>query len=198
MIEIIPNWHPVLVHFTIGLLAISTTLYAAGYVLKKENLLIAARWNLWLGALITIGTVVAGFHAYNTVVHDGLSHQAMTDHRNWALPTNAVYLVLAGWALVTQRQTKTVSLTFLIAILLASPLLAITGYKGSEVVYRHGTGVMRIPEIHSDSGHDSHSHGDNEHYEMTMPHHSKNVPKPDTKPQTDHGNDNHDHATHNH
>ena len=49
MIEIIPNWHPILVHFTIGLLAISTALYAAGYALKKENLLIAARWNLWLG-----------------------------------------------------------------------------------------------------------------------------------------------------
>ena len=29
MIEIIPNWHPVLVHFTIGLLAISTALYPA-------------------------------------------------------------------------------------------------------------------------------------------------------------------------
>ena len=43
MIEIIPNWHPILVHFTIGLLAISTALYAAGYALKKENLLIGQK-----------------------------------------------------------------------------------------------------------------------------------------------------------
>jgi len=157
MIEIIPNWHPILVHFTIGLLAISTALYAAGYALKKENLLIAARWNLWLGALITIGTVVAGLYAYNTVAHDGMSHQAMTDHRNWALPTAAVYLLLAGWALAKQRGAKAVSLVFLIAMLLASPLLALTGYKGAEVVYRHGTGVMRMPEIHGDGGHGSHS-----------------------------------------
>lgn len=73
MIEIIPNWHPILVHFTIGLLAISTALYAAGFALKKVSLLITARWNLWLGALITIGTVAAGLYAYNTVAHDGMS-----------------------------------------------------------------------------------------------------------------------------
>lgn len=30
MIEIIPNWHPIFVHFTIALLTISTLLYVAG------------------------------------------------------------------------------------------------------------------------------------------------------------------------
>lgn len=159
MIDIIPNWHPLLVHFTIGLLTISTFLYLAGYALRKENLLIAARWNLWLGAVITIGTVLAGLYAYNTVAHDGESHQAMTDHRNWALPTAGIYLILAFWAFLSQRGVKTVSVAFLIAVIAACPLLAITGYKGGEVVYRHGTGVMRLPVIHGDGGHGSHSHG---------------------------------------
>lgn len=35
----------------------------------------------------TIGTVLAGWYAYNTVPHTALSHAAMTDHRNWALST---------------------------------------------------------------------------------------------------------------
>ena len=34
-IEIIPNYHPILVHFTIGLLSISALLYLAGSILSE-------------------------------------------------------------------------------------------------------------------------------------------------------------------
>lgn len=198
MIQIIPNWHPIFVHFTLGLLMVSTALYLVGYFLKKENLLIAARWNLWIGAFITVGTVLAGFDAYNTVAHDGMSHQAMTDHRNWALPTAAVYLTLAVWSLLTQRGAQTVSIVFVIATLLASSLLAVTGFKGAEVVYRHGTGVMRIPVIQGDGGHGSHSHsnshGDEEHDEVMPPPKHDDVVIPETDTQMD-DHDGHDHST---
>ena len=33
MLEIIPNWHPILVHFTIGLFATATGLFLWGTVL---------------------------------------------------------------------------------------------------------------------------------------------------------------------
>ncbi len=65
--EIVPNWHPLLVHFTVAFLSISVALYLSGYILKKPHLLLVGRWNLWIGAVITIGTVIAGFDAYNTV-----------------------------------------------------------------------------------------------------------------------------------
>lgn len=159
MIEIIPNWHPIFVHFTIGLLGISTVFYIAGIAFKKEYFFTVARWNLWTGAFITIGTVLAGWYAYNTVNHDGPSHAAMTDHRNWALTTAIIFIFIAFWAFWKQRGAKTVSITFIAIMVLASVMLAITGYKGGEVVYRHGLGVMRMPEVHGDGGHSSHSHG---------------------------------------
>jgi uncharacterized membrane protein len=176
--EIIPNWHPIFVHFTIGLLSISALLYLAGWILKKENLLIAARWNLWIGALVTIGTVLAGFYAYNTVVHDAPSHAAMTDHKNWALITAGTFGLLAVWSLWKHRGAKIVSPVFVGLLLLASSLLAITGYKGGEVVYRYGMGVMRMPEIHDDGGHGSHDHND------------QKIEKPENKE--------HDHSAHPH
>lgn len=179
-IEIIPNWHPIFVHFTIGLLGISALLYLAGLVLKKENLLVAARWNLWIGAAMTICTVMAGLYAYNTVTHDGPSHAAMTDHRNWALPTAGVFLVLALWVAWKQRGDKIVSPVFVSAMLLASGLLAVTGYKGAEAVYRHGIGVMRMPEIHGDGSHGSHSHGNMQEHHQEM----KSLP---THDHSDHG-----------
>ncbi len=167
-IEIIPNWHPIFVHFTIGLLGVSAILYLAGLVLRQQNLLIAAKWNLWIGTTITICTVLAGLYAYNTVTHDGPSHAAMTDHRNWALPTAGVFLALAVWAAWKQRGDKIASPVFVSAMLLASGLLAVTGYKGAEAVYRHGIGVMRMPEVHGDGGHGSHSHENmSDHHNQT-------------------------------
>ncbi|MAZ76755.1 MAG: hypothetical protein CMH31_05575 [Micavibrio sp.] len=168
-IEIIPNWHPVLVHFTVALFTVSALLYLAGLVLKKPNLLIVARWNLWIGALATILTIIAGFDAYNSIPHDGPLHVAMTDHKNWALVTAPIFGALALWALFKHRGAKTVSVVFVGLILVASGLLAVTGYKGGEVVYRHGGGVMRLPEISGDGGHGSHSHGEGEeHGDMSV------------------------------
>ncbi|MCB9990659.1 MAG: DUF2231 domain-containing protein [Rhodospirillales bacterium] len=213
--EIIPNYHPIFVHFTIGLLSISALLYLAGSILKNKNLLVAARWNLWIGAVITAGTIIAGFDAYNTVGHDAASHAAMTDHKNWALPTAGIFSLLALWALWKQRGAKTVSPVFVAAIVLASGLLAVTGYKGGEVVYRHGTGVMRMPEIHGDGGHGSHSHGEESanHHGMAAPavqsdsheshghdeemedHHDMATPEKEPEQQENHS---HDHGSHEH
>ena len=167
-IEIIPNYHPILVHFTIGLLSISALLYLAGSVFKKENLLVVARWNLWIGAVLTIGTVIAGFDAYNSVAHDAESHMAMTDHKNWALPTAGIFVVLALWAVWKQRGAKTVSPVFVVIIVLASGLLAVTGYKGGEVVYRHGSHDHGGASGHHDAKkqpqqEDEHDHSAHEH-----------------------------------
>lgn len=189
--EIIPNYHPIFVHFTIGLLSISALLYLAGSILKKENLLVAARWNLWIGAVITVGTVIAGFDAYNTVGHGVASHAVMTNHKNWALPIAGIFAALALWAAWKQRGTKAVSPVFVAAVVLASGLLAVTGYKGGEVVYRHGTGVMRMPEIHGDGGHGSHSHGE----AAPADHHGMATPEKEPEQQENHG---HDHRSHEH
>ncbi len=159
-IEIIPNFHPIFVHFTIALLSISSLLYLVGFVFKKEKLLEMARWSLWAGFVITIGTVLAGFYAYNTVTHDGPSHAAMTDHKNWALATAATFAVLAIWSFLRHRGGKPAGIVFVILILFASGLLAVTGYKGGEAVYRYGLGVMSLPKVSGDGGHGSHEHAD--------------------------------------
>ncbi len=156
--EIIPNYHPLFVHFTIALLSIATLLFLAGKVTNNETLTKAGHINLWLGALITIGTVAMGFYAYNTVVHDGPSHAAMTDHKSWALPTAGAFIVLALWSAATYRKTIQVGGLFLVLMVVASGSLAVAGFKGGEAVYRYGLGVMSMPQISGDGGHDSHEH----------------------------------------
>lgn len=155
---IIPNWHPVFVHFTIGLLTVSSVLYAASYWLKREDMHTVARWNLMIGTAITVGTVVAGLIAYHTVAHDGPSHVAMTEHRNWAFITSSIFILLTAWSAWRHRTAQSVSLPFMVMLLFATGMLAITGYKGGEVVFRHGIGVLRMPEVRGDGGHGTHAH----------------------------------------
>ena len=163
MLEIIPNWHPVVVHFTIALLSVSIGFYIMAIILKNNRLyeqwLMFANWSLWLGAGFAILTAIAGWFAYNGVAHDTPSHEAMTTHRNWALATLAVFLILAIWSFTNHRKGIKPAILFLIVGIAGSGLLATTGWLGAEAVYRYGLGVMSLPKAEGE-GH-SHSHGNN-------------------------------------
>jgi len=161
MPEIIPNFHPIFVHFTVALLSLSVGLFVVTPFVKsplKEQWQTVARWSLWFGAAITIITVIAGFDAYNTVAHDTPSHLAMTDHRNWAIATIVLFLALATWSIVWVRKGKNLGAVFVICMVIAGGVLTSTAWHGGEVVYRYGLGVMSLPQVEGE-GH-SHSHGD--------------------------------------
>jgi len=164
MPEIIPNLHPVFVHFTVALLSISVALFFILALLRDRlptNLQTqwhaVARWNLWLGAAITLITGLAGLYAYNTVAHDTPSHMAMTDHRNWAIATIILFTGLAAWSIVRTRAAKTHGRLFVVVMVIAGVVLLSTAWRGGEVVYRYGLGVMSLPKAEGD-GH-NHSHG---------------------------------------
>lgn len=162
VIEIIPNWHPIFVHFTVGLLTTSTILFIIGIVFKSNSKIIftVARFNLWIGAFITIGTLLAGWYAYSTVNHDGHSHLSMISHRNWAIPTGLAFIILALWSFFSRN--KNPGKIFVICLIAATSALTVTAYKGGELVFRHGLGVMSMPSVVDDEpghGHqDHHAH----------------------------------------
>ena len=162
MIAILPNWHPIFVHFTVALYLSSSLLFVAGLAFPGRRwtaaCLTTAHWNLWLGAVLTIITVAAGIYAFNTVRHDEASHLAMTDHRNWALATAAVWWALALWAVWKARRNPEVRTGFVAAVVLGVGLLGVTGWKGGELVYRYGLGVQSLPDTSADEG-TPHGHG---------------------------------------
>lgn len=150
MIEIIPNWHSIFVHFTIALISVSALCYFIGYFSMRhpigQELLIVGRWCLWLGALVTIATVIAGFIAYYSVVHDTPSHEAMTIHRNWAIATFVMIVFVAAWSLWNYFKSKLTTVTFVLAMAITFILVMITAWHGAEVVYRYGVGVQSLPK----------------------------------------------------
>ncbi len=162
MFEVIPNWHPLFVHFTIALLSMSAVFFVVLKGVKKdsiqEQLKTLAYWNLWLGTGFAIVTAIAGWFAYNSVAHDTPSHEAMTEHRNWALITLSVFIVVSYWSIKEYKSVTRVSVTFVFVMAMSFVLLASTGWRGSEAVYRYGLGVMSLPKVEGE-GH-AHEHAD--------------------------------------
>lgn len=165
MIEILPNWHPIFVHFTVALFSVSTIFFVLAYLVShtkwKSHKLFSefeavGRWCLWSASLLTIATISAGFYAYYTVKHDAISHVAMTVHRNWAIGTAAAIFLMAFWSGWRYVKHKELSLTFAIALLFSQGFLLITAWHGSELVYRHGVGVMSLPQAEEVGHHHSH------------------------------------------
>lgn len=180
MIEILPNWHPIFVHFTVSLFTVSTIFSFLAAITRRlkinQELLVVAKWTLYLTAIISVGTLIAGFYAYYTVAHDAPSHTAMTNHRNWALVTFITVLILAIWSWLRSRAQKSPGAVFLVGMLIGLGLLAATAWRGGELVYRHGLGVMSLPKTHEVGHHhdhtglehhdeESHSHDDSHNHE---------------------------------
>ncbi len=164
MPEIIPNYHPILVHFTMALLSISVVFYVLRLLLPinhrwREQWLNMANWSLWTGCLFAIATVIAGWFAYNSVAHDTPSHAAMTLHRNWAIPTATLFLLLGFSSIRLATGNKLPGFKFLSVSIIAAILLMVTGWLGAEAVYRYGLGVMSLPKIEAGADGHNHSHG---------------------------------------
>lgn len=168
MIEIIPNYHPIFVHFPLALITISTLCFFSGMILKRfevsKELFTTSKWCLWFGGLFAIFTALTGWLAYDSVQHQSeIAHKAMTLHRNVALPTAGLAILAAIVSYLFRGKWGKVGNPFVamgLTVLLA--LVAITGFLGAEIVYRHGVGVMPQPVTsaphHHSSSEAGHSH----------------------------------------
>jgi len=164
MLEIIPNWHPIFVHFTVTFITVIAILQLVIWLRPKSENMDSMLWLQKILMIITcvsvLVTLFTGWGAYNSVAHDAPSHMAMTDHKNWAFTTATVFLLAAILYFVKSDWRQSVVGMLLIA---SGALVGVTGFKGGEVVYRYGLGVMSLPQVSasadgSGDGHD-HEHG---------------------------------------
>lgn len=187
MPEIIPNLHPLMVHFPIALVTVSAVFHVAAATARgkplSRNFAILAHTLLWISALSVLPAAFFGWQAYNSVTHDDASHAAMLIHRNWALGTSIVLIILASWDALRNKIDSSPVWWFVVTVIGALSMVVITAWHGGELVYRHGLGVMSLPVPEDGHGH---------HHDSTI--HSDEHPHADTVPD----DQMHEHSQHEH
>lgn len=143
MPAIVPNWHPLAVHFPIALATTAGLLLLAGHLLPRATALpTAGRLLILLAAPSAVIASLLGWHAFQSVEHDAAGHAVMIRHRTWALTSTASLLLLALWDGRRWLAGRAPSRLVTAASLAVIGGLGMTGWLGGEMVYRHGIGIL--------------------------------------------------------
>lgn len=147
MIEIIPNLHPLAVHFPISL-SIVALLFLLGTKLFAsrpwaQQWAVTGHWTLWLAAISCVVAALFGWQAFASVEHDSAGHLAMLTHRAWALSSVIALLLLAGWDAWLRPKERVNSWWFVLLLSGTVAAIGTTAWHGAELVYRHGLGVVQ-------------------------------------------------------
>lgn len=147
------NIHPLLVHFPIAMLSAFTIMELLGFILKKEELRIAATWMLYIGALGAAGAVMAGLWASSTVPHSKEIHAIILRHRNFGLTVLGLSLFLAAWRLKVEARFALVGqIVHLIAAVVMTISLIFGADLGGLMVYKYGVSVKAAFQAGSHEG----------------------------------------------
>ncbi len=145
------NLHPMVVHFPIALFLVGFALDALGWGTKRETLKRVGWVLVLLGALAAVPAVVTGLAVEETVEQQleplPGGEAALEAHEELAIPTAAVLLGAALLRFLLEIRFRRpllgrgLLIAYLVVGLVGAGMLALTGLRGGELVYRYGAGV---------------------------------------------------------
>jgi len=144
--QIIPGWHPIVVHFAVGLSVTAAFAMLVARVVPALRIsqlaAVLGTFNLCLGAVFSLLAIISGLAAVWDLHLAGAPRAAVSTHVKWAFFTTLALILIAVWrgfgAIPEERPTNAF-LTVLLGTILA---VTLTAYFGGENVYRYGIGVL--------------------------------------------------------
>ena len=144
--QIIPGWHPIIVHFATagsisGVLALLAARLLPGQIAPRRCAVFGT-FSLCMGALFCLLALMSGIAAVWDVQLAAPARAAVSLHVKWAFFTTLVVLLLAVWRAAGAAAEEPPSNVFLAVAVAALAAVTVTAYLGAENVYRFGIGVL--------------------------------------------------------
>ncbi len=153
------NLHPLVVHFPIALFITGFVVDGFGWLLRRGTVKRIGLALVLLGVLSTVPAVLTGLAIEATAeaqLQNRLGAEAVLEaHEELATTTAAVLLGVAlvrlalgtEWLWRQRAWGRGLLATYLVVGTLGLGMLALTGYRGGELVYRYGTGVELLSSV---------------------------------------------------
>lgn len=149
-----PNAHPMFVHFPIALWAAAGLFLFLGMVRQREDMFIAGRWLLYIGAIGAAVAIGTGLRAADVLGHDSPGHELVHVHRDFMLAASGLGLVATlGAAALRDRQNVMAKWGVTVLALATIGVLTLGADRGAALVFQYGVGVADQPEPPLDSPH---------------------------------------------
>ncbi len=141
-LAVMPNIHPLIVHFPIAFLSAFFILDLIASVTNNENWRSTASALLYFGTIGVLAAVIAGFQAAETLPHGGEVHEIMERHEHFGLTVAFLSTFLAIWRFFSKSSIK--GFANIIHLFLAGLIILIMSLGadlGGQMVYGYGAGV---------------------------------------------------------
>lgn len=153
------NIHPLLVHFPIAFLTGFVVLDLVATLAKKPQWREFAGGLLYIGTVMAVFTVIAGFVAANSVAHGENAHAIMERHEGFGVTVLGLAAVLSGWRWKAGGQIQgEINILYLILSALLGLCLVLGADLGGLMVYKYGVAVEAVPVSTTSFGAHQHSH----------------------------------------
>ena len=163
-----PNWHVLLIHFPLGLFIAGMLIELLSFMYRRSAARSAGRWMILIGALAGIPTALSGIYAFANVARMELPANFSDPDQPWVVIANATQLspeqwehlrnhvfansVAAGVAVLcatiglgcSDRWRRKLYVPLMLGLLFSLVAMAWGAWHGGEMVYRHGTAVLRV------------------------------------------------------
>ena len=157
---IVPNFHVILIHLPLGLLAIGVAIELFSFLWRHSSFRVAGRWMILLGTLGTIPAVTSGLYALSNVMSHGQGADSWVDlknasgfsHTDWNFVRYHIIMNVSGtilalfavvmWMGASDTWRRILRIPALLILIVALGLLTSGAWHGGEMAFRLGFGVQ--------------------------------------------------------
>lgn len=138
----LPRLHAAVNDLPAALLLAAVLFDLLGWAMKRESLVWAGIWTLWVGVVGGWAAVILGLLAEDKIEHGDAIHSLMQAHQTWGIVAMAIFTVVLAWKLWRRFQLrggedKLLKLVSLVGL----AILVRVGMLGGELVFDHAAGI---------------------------------------------------------